>query len=85
MLFSAGLAYILHKINHHVKYVIITTVIILVYALAKMAHMPSLLVVLIFGLVMNNNHLLKNKYSEKIIDFEGFNAELNSFKTSQGS
>jgi Kef-type K+ transport system membrane component KefB len=84
VLFSAGLAYILHKINHHVKYVIITTVIILVYALAKMAHMPSLLVVLIFGLVMNNNHLFKNKYSEKIIDFEGFNVELNSFKNITG-
>jgi NhaP-type Na+/H+ or K+/H+ antiporter len=46
--------------------------------------MPSLLVVLIFGLVMNNNHLFKNKYSEKIIDFEGFNVELNSFKNITG-
>ena len=80
VIFSAGLALILHKISHHVKYVIITTVVVLVYALAKLAHMPSLLVVLIFGLVMNNSHLFKNKRAQKIIDFENFSHELNSFK-----
>ncbi len=80
IIFSAGLALLLHKISHHVKYVIITSVIMLVYALAKLEHMPSLLVVLIFGLVMNNNHLFRNKYTIKFIDIDSFNAELNSFK-----
>jgi Kef-type K+ transport system membrane component KefB len=77
---TAGLAYILHKITHHVKYVIITTVVVLVYALAKLIHMPSLLVVLIFGLILNNNHLFKNKFSDKLVDFKSFNSDLNSFK-----
>lgn len=77
---TAGLAYILHKITHHVKYVIITTVVVLVYALAKLVHMPSLLVVLIFGLILNNNHLFKNKASVRFIDFTSFNSDLNSFK-----
>jgi len=80
IILSAFLAYMLHKINHHVKYVIIMTVIVLVYALTKLIHLPSLLVVLIFGLVMNNNLIFKNKYSDKIISFETFNSELNSFK-----
>jgi Kef-type K+ transport system membrane component KefB len=80
ILFSAGLALLLHKISHHVKYVIIMTAIILVYALAKLIHLPSLLVVLIFGLVMNNNVLLQNRFSRQIINFEEFNAELSSFK-----
>jgi potassium/hydrogen antiporter len=80
VLFSAGLAVLLHKINHHVKYVIIMTAIILVYALAKLIHLPSLLVVLIFGLVMNNNVLFENRFSIKIISFEDFNADLTSFK-----
>jgi hypothetical protein len=78
--FSIGLALLLHKISHHVKYIIITTVIILVYSLAKLQHMPSLLVVLIFGLFMNNSHLFKNRYTLKIIDFDSFNDELNAFK-----
>lgn len=80
VLFSSALAFILHKIKHHVKYIIITTAIILVYSLAKLIHLPSLLVVLIFGLVMNNNHLFKNKISTKFIDFQSFNSELTSFK-----
>lgn len=77
---SSGLAFILHKIRHHVKYVIITAVIILVYSLAKLIHMPSLLVVLIFGLVMNNNHLFRNRFSQLYINFESFNIELGAFK-----
>jgi potassium/hydrogen antiporter len=77
---SAGLAFILHRITHHVKYVIITTSIMLVFALAKLIHLPSLLVVLIFGLSMNNNHLFKNKYTQQVIDFEEFSSELKSFK-----
>lgn len=80
VVFSSALAYILHKINHHVKYIIITTAIILVYSLAKLVHLPSLLVVLIFGLVMNNNHLFRNKFSAKVIDFQSFDSELVSFK-----
>jgi hypothetical protein len=84
VLFSSALAYILHKINHHVKYIIITTAIILVYSLAKLVHLPSLLVVLIFGLVMNNNHLFRNKFSAKLIDFQSFDSELISFKHMTG-
>jgi len=80
VVFSSALAYILHKINHHVKYIIITTAIILIYSLAKLIHLPSLLVVLIFGLVMNNNHLFRNQFSSKIIDFKSFDSELISFK-----
>ncbi len=80
VIFSSALAYILHKISHHVKYIIITTAIILVYSLAKLVHLPSLLVVLIFGLVMNNNHIFRNKFSSKVIDFQSFNSELISFK-----
>jgi len=77
---STGLAFILHKIKLHVKYVIIMTVIILVYALAKLIHLPSLLVVFIFGLVMNNNQLFRNRYFTRMIDFEELNVELDSFK-----
>jgi Kef-type K+ transport system membrane component KefB len=80
VLFSAGLAVLLHKINHNVKYVIIMTAIVLVYALAKLFHLPALLVVLIFGLVMNNNVFFKNILSAQIINFEEFNTDLNSFK-----
>lgn len=80
VIFSIGLAYFLHKINHQVKFVIILTTIILVYVLTKLINLPSLLIVLIFGLVMNNNHFLKNKITTRYVDFEGFSRELVSFK-----
>jgi len=35
---------------------------------------------LIFGLIMNNNALFKNRFSLKIINFDEFNADLSSFK-----
>ena len=47
-------------------------------------HLPSLLVVLIFGLIMNNNHLFKIPYLQKVVNFEGFNADLKSFKNITG-
>lgn len=79
-LFSAVLTVMLHKINHNVKHIVIITFIILIYALAKLIHLPSLLVVLVFGLIMNNNILFKNNYSMKIINFDEFNVDLNAFK-----
>lgn len=77
---STGLAVLLHKINHQVKYVVIVTVIVLVYALAKLIHLPSLPVVMIFGLVMNNTHFFKTEWSEKIVNFQEFALELRSFR-----
>ena len=72
VLFSSALAVMLHKINHHVKHVVIMTAVVLIYALAYLMRLPSLVVVLIFGLVMNNNNLFKNSYSIKLIDFKEF-------------
>ena len=81
---SLGLAYMLHKIGHHVKYVIILTSVILTFVLAKLIHWPSLIVVLIFGLIMNNNQFFQTKYIKKWIDFQEFNQTLKSFKQITG-
>ncbi|MFO7569604.1 MAG: hypothetical protein R6W75_07375 [Smithellaceae bacterium] len=80
ILLSTGLAVLLHKINHSVKYIVIMTAIVLVYASAKLIHMPSLLVVLIFGLIMNNTHFFKNKLPTRFINFDDFITELTSFR-----
>jgi potassium/hydrogen antiporter len=84
VLIGASLAYMLHKIGHHVKYIIIITFVILIFSLAKIIHWPSLIVVLIFGLIMNNNHLFQNQHTKKYIDFEEFNLNLVSFKQITG-
>jgi Kef-type K+ transport system membrane component KefB len=74
------LAMLLHKITYHVNYVIIMTSIILLYILAKLYHLPGLLLVLIFGMVLSNNHLLENNKVSKYVDFVKFRADIKSFR-----
>lgn len=75
------LAVMLHKITFHVNYVIIMTSIVMVYVLAKMYHMPALLLVLIFGMVLSNNHLLENNLVRRYVDFNKFRSDVRSFRT----
>jgi cell volume regulation protein A len=51
---SIGLAFVIKKIDHHVKFIPIMIMIILIYEVAKIYHLPSLLFILIFGLFLNN-------------------------------
>ncbi|WP_410478922.1 cation:proton antiporter [Pedobacter frigiditerrae] len=51
---SIGLAFLIKKIEHHVKLVPIMMMIVLIYAVAKAYHLPALLFILIFGLFLNN-------------------------------
>jgi hypothetical protein len=53
------LAYLLSKINHHVKYVPIILMILLVYAVAKFYHLPALIFILLFGIFLGNLDELK--------------------------
>jgi len=80
MITTLILAILLHKITYHVNYVIIMTSIILLYILAKLYHLPGLLLVLIFGMVLSNNHLLENKMVSKFVDFAKFRTDIKSFK-----
>lgn len=84
IIITAILAYTLHKINHHVKYVIILTAVVLTYSFAKITYWPALIVVLIFGLILNNIHFFKNRFTIKHIDFKEFDIELISFKQITG-
>ena len=77
---TAALAILLHKTIYHVNYVIILTAIILVYSLAKLFHLPALLLILIFGLVLSNNKLLENDIIKTYVDFNKFRNDISAFK-----
>lgn len=81
LLTTSVLAILLHKITYHINYVIIMTSVVLVYALAKLAHLPALLLVLTFGLILSNSTLLENTPVKKIVDFEKFRNDISAFKT----
>lgn len=77
---TSALAILLYKSRYHVSYIIILTVVIMVYALAKIIHLPALLLVLVFGLVMANNRMVENTPLDKYVDFRKFRNDLESFK-----
>lgn len=76
---SSILAILLHKIKYHVNYVIIMASVVLVYILAKLVHLPALLLVLTFGLVLSNNQFLEHTFVNKVFNFTKFRNDLESF------
>lgn len=63
---TLGLAFILSKIKHHVKFAPIILMIVLIYMISKVYHLPGLIFILLFGLFMGNLDELKHiKYIHK--------------------
>jgi len=53
------LALLLQKVEHQIKYVPIILLVVLIYTISKMYHLPSLLFILLFGVVLGNLDELK--------------------------
>ena len=82
-----ALLYLIGRINHPVKFLPIISVLLLVYAIANIYELSSLLLVLIFGLFLNNNELFIRGRLAKIFKSDLFEQELNQFKnlTAEGA
>lgn len=65
------LSWLLSKIKHHVKFIPIILLTILIYTLSKNYHLPALLLIMIFGLFLSNLEKLK-----KIRFFNRFKTEM---------
>lgn len=81
LLTTAILAILLHRVTYHVHYVIIMTSVVLVYILAKLAHLPALLLIMIFGLILSNNNFLERRPFSIYVDFNKFRNDVKSFGT----
>ncbi|MDD3080137.1 MAG: hypothetical protein PHH37_13715 [Paludibacter sp.] len=51
---SIALAILLRKIEHHIKFMPIISLVILIYTVSKVYHLPSLVFILLFGLFLGN-------------------------------
>jgi potassium/hydrogen antiporter len=51
---TIGLSLLLSKIDHHVKFVPIILLVILIYAVSEIFHLPALIFIMIFGLTIGN-------------------------------
>lgn len=56
---TIGLSFLLSKIQHHIKFVPIILLVILIYSVSKIYHLPSLIFILFFGLSIGNLDKLK--------------------------
>lgn len=77
---NLGLAYLLSKINHQVKFAPIIISVVLIYFVSKEYHLPALLFILFFGLFMGNLDELKRfKFIENLKP-EILNKEVHKFR-----
>ncbi len=51
---TLGLSFLLSKIKHHVKFLPIILIVILIYTIAKAYHLPALIFIFVFGLFIGN-------------------------------
>lgn len=62
------LIFFIDRVKMHIKFFLILSLLIAIYSLAKIIHLSSLLLVLAFGLALNNTDLfLKGKLKEYVI------------------
>jgi len=84
---TIALAFLLSKIDHHIKFVPIILLILLIYAIAKLYHLPALIFILIFGLFLGNLDELKRfKWINRLKPHE-LNKEVHKIKdlTTEGT
>ena len=68
---SVLLLFIMAKTRLNIKFFLIFSLLILIYAGGKLMHLPSLVIILVFGLLINNWELVsKQRFSKFFIDHE---------------
>lgn len=75
-----GLSFLLSRIKHHITFTPIILLVILIYAVSKVYHLPGLIFILVFGLILGNLDELKRfSWIEKFRP-EKLDKEVSKFK-----
>lgn len=77
---TVGLAILLNKIDHHIKFAPIILLVILIYEMSKILHLPGLVFILLFGLFLGNLDELKRFSWIRRFHPEKLNEEVHRFK-----
>ena len=77
---TLGLSFLLNKIEHHIKFVPIILLVILIYAVSKIYHLPALIFILVFGLFLGNLDELRRIKWINQFNPEKLNLEVKKFK-----
>jgi hypothetical protein len=71
---------VFQKLNSNVKLFLLISVLILLYAIGKLYHLSSLLIILVFGLILNNSSLFFRGPLKGLINTEEIGKILNDFR-----
>lgn len=74
------LSFLLNKIDHHIKFVPIVLLIILIYEISKIFHLPALVFIMVFGLSIGNLDELKQYAWTRGLGLDSLNKEVHKFK-----
>lgn len=77
---TMALSYLLSKIKHPVKYAPIVLMILLIYSICKIYHLPGLIFILFFGLFLGNIDEVKNMKLIQRLKPEVLNKEVHKFR-----
>lgn len=79
ILITYALFQLLQNIEHHVKFFLILSLLILVYAIGKIFHLPALVTIFIFGLFLSNQKSLLPSFLKQSIDVLKTEKDLHEF------
>ena len=81
LFFSLGLTALVERVNHQVKHLPVFAILLLVYATAKLMHYSPLILVLVFGLFLNNITLFIRGNMRLYFSLEKIGDEVRQFKS----
>lgn len=79
--FCLFLLYLIGNINYHIKFFLIIAILIMVYGVAKIFHLPSLIIILAFGLFLNNAEQIAYKPFRKYFLYPNLQEDLHLMHT----
>ena len=74
------LIYVFQNIKGHVKLFLLIAILLLLYAIGKMFHLSSLIIILIFGIILNNYKVFFRGALKKLINEEKVDEVLDDMK-----
>lgn len=77
---SVLLSMLLYKVDHHIKFAPIIVLVILIYEISKIYHLPALVFILIFGILLGNLDLIRNERINRIVHPEVLDKEVKNFR-----
>ena len=77
---TLSLSYLLSKIEHQIKFVPIILLVILIYAISEIYHLPALIFILLFGLFLGNLDELKQFKWIQLLRPRELDKEVRKFK-----